>query len=318
MGARFGFQQPGFTFPKRKQENIYRVAESIARTAEEAGFDSFWFMDHIFQNDSIAPETEPILESWTGIAAIAAATRRIRVGTLTTCNLFRQPSLLAKMAATVDVISNGRLIMGIGAGWWEKEHQAYGIPFFPTAERLQRLHEALEVLKAMWTQEQATFTGKYYQVRDAICSPKPVQKPHPPILVGGSGEQVTLRLVARYAHMSNLPFGTPEQIRAKVEVLRQHCRKVGRDPDEIVVSLLCPVVMGRDQQEVEQKIRALPGTPAQDRARKRGLAGTPQQIIESMRGLVEAGVSYFIVSFPDADDLTPVRAFAREVMPALA
>ena len=318
MPIKFGLQVPSFTFTNRKQENIYRVAESIAQTAEEVGFDSFWFMDHIFQNDSVALETDPILECWTGIAAIAAATRRIKIGTLTTCNQFRQPSLLAKIGATVDVVSNGRLIMGIGAGWWEKEHRAYGIPFYPTGERLQRLEESIQIIKAMWTQEQATFIGRHYQVKDALCSPKPVQKPHPPFLVGGGGEKVTLRIVAKYAAMSNLAFGTPELIRGKVEVLRQHCKNVGRNPGEIVVSMLCPVVMGRDQRDVERKISALPGAPAQERARKRGLTGTPQQITEGLKRLVEAGVSYFVVSFPDPDDLTSIRAFTKEVVPAFA
>ena len=319
MIVKFGLQQNSFTFLNRRKENVFRDAATIAKTAEDTGFDSFWFMDHLLQYPSVDPETEPLLEGWTSIAAMASLTRRVKLGVLATCNLFRHPSLLAKMSATVDVISNGRLIMGIGAGWYEGEHVAYGIPFYPVGERLDRLEEAINVLKVMWTEEQATVIGRYYQVKDALCSPKPIQRPHPPLLVAGAGEKKTLRIVARHADLWNLPNGAPAEARRKLDLLKQYCAEAGRDYEAITKSSMNRVVIGKTPQEVEGKlahIRAR-GLPLLVQSiTNTALIGTPQQIRDQLRLLVDLGLTYFIVSFPDADDLTPIHLFATEVMPA--
>ena len=195
--------------------------------ADRLGFDTAWGHDHLLnQNNPAAPEDE----GWTALAALLALTRRIRGGLMVTANTFRHPGVLAKMATTVDRISGGRLLMGLGAGWFEDEHEQYGLPLPPVGERLQRLEEACQVLKALWTEPRATFEGRYYRLRGAFHEPKPVQRPHPPLVIGGKGEKVLLRIAARYADEWNIPSGTPDEFRHKGQVLDQHCRAVGRDP----------------------------------------------------------------------------------------
>lgn len=209
---------------------VWQEADSIA-SIEHA-----WLFDHfmpIGQNDP----TGPCLEGWTLLAAFAAVTKRLRVGLMVTGNTYRHPAVLANMAATIDVLSNGRLDFGIGAGWNELEHNAYGIPLYAPGERIRRLGEACEVYRLLMTEKVANFDGKYYQLKDAYCEPKPVQKPYPPITIGGSGEQLTLRVVARYADIWNFVGGPTEEMQRKRAILDQHCAAVGRDPNEIETSV---------------------------------------------------------------------------------
>ncbi len=202
--------------------------------ADRLGFDTAWGHDHLLNQDDIsAPEDE----GWTALAALLALTTRIRGGLMVSSNTFRHPSVLAKMATTVDVISGGRLDVGIGAGWFEDEHRQYGLPLPPVGERMRRLEEACRIMKALWTERRATVDGEYYQVREAHCEPKPVQQPHPPIVIGGGGEKLLLRIVAQHADVWNLSKGTPEEFRHKCAVLDEHCRAVGRDPAEIERSI---------------------------------------------------------------------------------
>jgi F420-dependent oxidoreductase-like protein len=202
--------------------------------ADRLGFDTAWGHDHLLnQTDLAAPEDE----GWTALTALLTLTRRLRGGLMVTANTFRHPAVLAKMATTVDRISGGRLEMGLGAGWFEAEHEQYGLSLPAVGERLQRLEEACQVLKALWTTPRATYEGRYYRLREAVHEPKPVQRPHPPLVIGGKGERVLLRIAARYADEWNLPAGTPEEFRHKSQVLDQHCRAVGRDPADIARSI---------------------------------------------------------------------------------
>ena len=209
----FGLQHPNFSFDYNGQDNnVSDIADSLKMLitkAENTGFDSFWVMDHFHQIQFVGRPEEPMLEGWSVISMLAGLTTKIKLGTLVTGIIYRYPSVLAKIAATLDVLSKGRLFMGIGAAWNEQESLAYGISFPSNQERLLRLEEAIQVIRKMWTEEpNASFEGKYYQIKNAYCNPKPMQKPSPPILVGGSGERKTLKIVAKYADACNL-FGSP-------------------------------------------------------------------------------------------------------------
>src|SRR5579885_1296475 len=208
----------------------YETMTRVAQTAEELGYDSIWLFDHF--HTVPVPSQEVTFESWISTAALARDTKRVRIGQVVTCNGYRNPALLAKMASTVDVLSHGRLDFGIGAGWYEHEYRAYGYEYPDAPTRLRYLREAVQVILAMWTQEEAVFEGKYYQVRGAINQPKGVQKPHIPLLIGGGGEQVTLKLVAQYGDACNVG-GDLETIKHKFAVLKQHCENVGRDYNSI-------------------------------------------------------------------------------------
>ena len=229
MNLRFGI--------KTAQQNT--TYEDILRVWLEA--DSIPVIEHAWAFDHFIPlgpdPTGPQLEGWTLLAALAARTERLRVGLMVTGNIYRHPAVLAKMVATVDIISHGRLDFGIGAGWNELECRMYGIPLYPPGERIRRLGEACEVIKRLWTETVANFDGKYYQLKDARCEPKPVQKPNPPFVIGGSGEQLTLRIVAQYANIWNFVGGSVDTLRHKNEVLNDHCAAIGRDPRTIERSI---------------------------------------------------------------------------------
>lgn len=221
----------------------YTNNDDMIRVWQEAdslpAIEHAWLFDHFMP--IVSDPAGPCLEGWTLLAAYAALTKRLRVGIMVTGNTYRHPAVLANMGATVDIISNGRLDFGIGAGWNELEHNAYGIPLYATGERLRRFGEACEVIKLLWTERVANFEGKYYQLKDAYCEPKPVQKPNPPFVIGGGGEQLTLRYVAKYASIWNLPGGPVDVYKHKSEVLDQHCAAIGRDPNEIQRSIQMPV-----------------------------------------------------------------------------
>lgn len=194
------------------------------------------------------------MESWTLLSALAVVTTRIRLSTLVTSTSYRNPALLAKMAANLDLISNGRITLGIGAGWYEDEYKQYGFEFLPKpAERIYRLDEAVNLIKEMWVQERATYHGKYFHVENAILEPKPIQKPHPPILIGGAGEQLTLRAVARVGNMCNL-IGSPDEVKKKFEVLKQHCVKERRDYNEIERTVLCNLLIAKNESDLKSKL----------------------------------------------------------------
>jgi F420-dependent oxidoreductase-like protein len=283
----------------------YEAMTSVAQTADELGFSSVWLADHFHTVPQ--PVQEKAFECWTTTAALARDTRRVRIAQVT-CNGYRNPALLAHMASNVDVISHGRLDFGIGAGWYEHEYRAYGYDYPDTPERLRRLREAVQVILAMWTRDEAVFEGQYYQVHGAINQPKGLQKPHIPLLIGGGGERVTLKLVAQYADACNV-FGDPETLQRKFAILRQHCEAVGRDYNSIrrTTGVVCAI--GDTEEQAQAKIP--PGLVGRQMLTG-SLIGTPDTIRQRLAELEAAGVQEMFLTFPDALELAPLRFFARE------
>ncbi len=232
-----GIHFVNFTFPGGP-ERIGPILSDTAVAADEAGCATFSLMDHWFQMEWRASATDPMLEGYTGLAFLAGRTRQIQLGTLVTGVTYRHPGLLAKIVTTLDVVSEGRAQLGIGAAWYEREHLGLGVPFPPVAERFERLEEALQICLQMWSDDDGPYEGKHYQLAETICRPAPVQRPRPPILIGGSGERKTLRLVARYADACNLFAPEPAVVAHKLEVLRRHCESEGRDPATIKKTIL--------------------------------------------------------------------------------
>jgi F420-dependent oxidoreductase-like protein len=295
----------GISDPSEAYETMTRVAQE----ADALGYHSIWLYDHFHTVPT--PTQEITFECWTSTAALARDTRRVRLGQMVTCNSYRNPALLAKIASTVDALSHGRLDFGIGAGWYEEEYIAYGYAYRGTHERLERLHEAVEIILSMWTQEEANFEGTYYQVRGAINQPKGVQKPRIPLLIGGGGEKVTLRLVAQYADACNVGGDIPT-IKHKLAVLKQHCEQLGRDYEHIKrTALIDFCVIAETEAGVLAKL-----TPQErdnvEELRQTWLIGTPEQIRERLAEYEEAGIQELIVRFVDAAKLESVRLFARE------
>ncbi|EFH84412.1 LLM class F420-dependent oxidoreductase [Ktedonobacter racemifer] len=286
----------------------YETMTCVAQTAEEVGFASVWLVDHF--HTIPRPSQEVTFECWTTTAALARDTTRIRIGQLVTCNGYRNPALLAKMASTVDALSHGRLNFGIGAGWFEHEYRAYGYDYPEAPERLRHLREAVQVIRAMWTQEEAAFEGKYYQVRGAINQPKGVQKPHIPLLIGGSGEKVTLKLVAQYGDACNVG-DDPATMKQKLAVLKEHCETVGRDYESIhrTSTTLCLMA------DSDEQARAL--LPPERKARlgdrvNTALIGSPETIRQRLAAYEAAGVQELVLRFLDGTNLEALRRFARE------
>ncbi len=282
-----------------------------AEMAERLGYHSFWLVDHFW---TLGLPDVDLLEAMAMMSAIAARTERVRIGTLVLCNSFRNPALLAKSLTTIDHISNGRLEVGLGAGWMEQEYRANGYEFPSVGTRLRQLEEGLQILKAMFTENRATFKGRYYTVTDAPNNPKPVQKPHPPIMIGGAGEKVMLRLVAKYADRWNCPAGYRD-FKKTLGVLHEHCRAVARDPKEITVSEQLMVCIGANKAEADQKWEMAKGRkPFSFTAVK----GTPDEVIKQLRERVAWGITMFTIMFADMAPPQTVELFAREVMPAFA
>ena len=263
----------------------------------------------------------PTLECWTTLSALAAETERIRLTPLVLANLYRPPALLAKMASTLDVISGGRLELGIGAGGGEDDHLASGISFPRTSVRVTMLEEAIEVIKRLWQEPEASFEGRYYTLKAAVNEPKPVQSPHPPVLVGGHGETYLLRSAARYADICNIGFEMSlEEHRAKLDVLKEHCRRSERDPAEIEVSHNTRVLIAESPSEYDRLVAqgaAGSNTRVDDyrASLSRAIAGTPDQCIEQIRRYADSDITYFFLLFPDPISSESLSLFAREVMP---
>ncbi len=289
----------------------------VAVRAEELGFDSVWLNDHFFTSrlfHPLPPPTAPFYESWVTLSALAALTSRVRIGTLCSNVSFRNPALLAKMAACLDVISGGRLELGLGAGWFEEEHTAYGFAFPDMARRAQQLTEAVDIIKRMWVEETVTFNGRHFRTDTAYCSPKPIQAPRPPITIGARGSRTMLRVAARCADRWNIQTPiSPAQYRRKLGFLERHCEEAGRDPGEIGRSLWAGTVIGRDSEDYARAAEALqlPHAVYLD-AR---IAGTPEECVRRIQGFVDLGVTEFIHYFTH-DELRSVELFATQVIPA--
>jgi F420-dependent oxidoreductase-like protein len=288
----------------------YETMTRVALEAENTGYDSIWLFDHFHTVPT--PTQEVTFESWTSTAALARDTKRVRIGQLVTCNGYRNPALMAKMASTVDVLSHGRLDFGIGAGWYEHEYRAYGYDYPDTPTRLRYLREAVQVILAMWTQNEATYEGKYYHINGAINQPKGAQKPHIPLLIGGGGEKVTLKLVAQYADACNIQHLDNAELKHKLSVLRQHCQDVGRDYNSIKRTILFNCAIARTDEEAIAKAKTFERNIPVDRIREHALVGTPATIRQRLAEIEEAGAQEVIIYMPDAKDLESVRMFAQE------
>ena len=284
----FGLHLPSYTFPETPPERLFDRIVDQAHAAEAAGFSLVTVMDHLDQIPGIGPVTDPMLEAWSTLNALARETTRVRLGTLVTGVTYRNPALLAKMATTLDVISGGRAIFGIGAAWNEEEHIGYGFTFPPVRERMDRLEEALTIARAMFTEDRPSFTGRYYRIDRALNVPRPVQPGGPRVLVGGGGEQRTLKIAAKHADMTHwFPLGL-DVLRHKNEVLEGYCEAIERDPSTIERTMATPVVVAGTEEEASAARDRLP-----PERRPHVAAGTPEQMAEALRPYLDAGFTSF-------------------------
>ncbi len=293
----------------------YEAMTRVGRVAEETGvYDSVWLYDHFHTVPT--PETETVFECWTATAGLARDTSRVRIGQMVTCNGYRNPALLAKMASTVDVMSNGRLLFGLGAGWYEHEWRAYGYGFPEVPARMRAFREACEVIHRMWTEDGPTFQGEFYGIDRPINEPKGVQRPHPSFWIGGGGEKVTLKLVALWGDACNVGGGDVEKIKHKLGVLKGHCESLGRDYEEVTRSTSVNVHLLHEGESAEEATREARGSKSYTEYSREYIVGTPEEVAERLRPMVEAGINYFITYLPRvAYDPEPVRRFAREAVP---
>jgi len=294
----------------------FEAMRNVALRCETLGFDSIWVYDHFI---TFPASTEACFESWTTLSALATLTKNLGLGQLVTCNSYRHPSVLAKMGATLDAISNGRLNLGIGAGWYKVEYDAYGIPYPKDSVRIAQLREAVQIIKKMWTEDEPSFHGQYYTIDKAINSPKPIQKPHPPILIGGEGRRLTLRVVAELADRCN--FGgtiTPQRYKELLKVLDEHCRRVGRKIDQIEKTLIVDyTVIAKNRAALTEKIRKFkPKDVSKAQFIEGNLVGIPEQIVSRIEEFIDVGVTYIMMRFPDMIKNEPLQLFADEVMAA--
>jgi alkanesulfonate monooxygenase SsuD/methylene tetrahydromethanopterin reductase-like flavin-dependent oxidoreductase (luciferase family) len=291
-----------------------------ALLCEDLGFGSVWISDHLvgMYNDPGAAR----FECWTTSTALLVDTTSVKVGQLVMANPFRPPPLMAKMGATLDSISGGRLILGLGTGWHEGEFKAYGYPFESPRDRVKRLDEAAIIIKRMWTETSPSFQGEFYSIEDAYCDPKPVQDPHPPLMLAGGGEELTLKTVARHADISNFAawMGSTEDFEHKAKVLEEWCTRVGRDFSDITKSWAAYIIIGEDEERVEGKIseyrrrmQSRYGDPSRERTPP--LAGTPEELAEQMESYMEVGCGMFILRFMGGDLEKEATLFAEEVIP---
>jgi F420-dependent oxidoreductase-like protein len=290
-----GLQIPTFSWPGQP-DNIGPTLADIARTADSAGFASLWVMDHYFQLEpGLGSADEPMLEAYATLSFLAAVTQRVKLGTLVTGVIYRAPGFLVKAVTTLDVLSGGRAYFGVGAAWYEREAVGLGFPFPPLSERFERLEETLQIAEHMWSGDRTPYQGQHYQLSEPINNPLPISKPHPPILIGGSGEKKTLRLVAQYADACNLFIGTgTKAIAHKLGVLKRHCDSLGRDYDEIERTALGTVHLAPGQMTVSD-------------------------VVQTCRELADVGIQHVIFNMPaNLHEITPLETFGREIIPAVA
>ncbi len=296
---KIGIQIPNFTFP----DGILALGgtlANIARSAEEAGFASIWVMDHFFQiggpnrSGFLGPAEDYMLEGYATLSYLAGITKKVKLGTMVTGVVYRYPGILIKTVTTLDVLSGGRAYLGIGAAWNEREARGLGVPFPPLKERFARLEEALQIAGQMWSDNNGPYNGKYFQLTETLCSPQPLTRPHPPILIGGMGEKKTLRLVAKYANACNFFGGAGiETLRHKLEILKQHCNSLGRDYAEIEKTTLNTAYLAPGQMSTAD-------------------------VIQQCREQAAAGVQHAIFNMPNIHEIKPLETFGREIIPAVA
>lgn len=288
---KLGLQIPYFTWPGGPPALGPKLGE-IARAADDAGYASIWVMDHYFQIEHVGPAELDMLEAYTTLGYIAAHTTKAKLGTMVTGVTYRHPGILAKQVTTLDVLSGGRAYLGIGAAWFEREHVGLGVPFPPLKERFQRLEEALQIAKQMWSDDNGPYNGKHYQLAETLNSPQSISRPHPPILIGGSGEKKTLKLVAKYADACNIFGQSPAFVKQKLEVLRQHCDDVGRNYDDIEKTIIRPMAFGE--------------------------GSSPDQVVQALGEYAELGVQQCLGHLFGVETMTPIEIAARDVIPQIA
>ncbi|HTX93001.1 MAG TPA: LLM class F420-dependent oxidoreductase [Anaerolineales bacterium] len=290
---KIGLQIPSFTWPGGPKIIGAKLAE-IARTADQAGFYSLWVMDHFFQIGNVGPAENEMLEGYSTLSYLAGFTKKVKLGTMVTGVVYRHPGILVKTVSTLDVLSGGRAYLGIGAAWNEQEAKGLGIPFPPLKERFERLEETLKIAQQMWAGDESPIEGKHYQFERPLNRPQPLSQPHPPILIGGTGEKKTLRLVAQYADACNIfaRMGL-ETVRAKLEVLKTHCANVGRDYAEIEKTTLDTVHLAAGKT-------------------------SPSDVIKTCRDLADLGIQHAIFNMPNVSEIKPLEIFGKEIIPAVA
>lgn len=301
MTLLFGYHMPNYTFPDTPPERLFERVVATAQAAEAAGFGLVTVMDHFYQIRGVGPETDPMLEAYSTLAAIAARTRTVRLGALVTGVTYRNPAILAKTVTTLDVISSGRAVLGLGAAWNEDEHRGYGVEFPAIRDRMDRLDEALTICRAMFTEERPSFNGVYYRIDRARNVPRPIQAGGPTVIIGGGGEQRTLRIAAKHADMTHwFPLGL-ETLRHKTEVLARHCEAIGRDPATIARTMATPVLLAANDRDSARLLAGL--SPER---RRHVVAGTPTEAAERLRPYIDAGFSGFTFNntfLPDEESI---------------
>jgi F420-dependent oxidoreductase-like protein len=321
---RMGLQIPLFTYPDVADDDLFERIASIATTAENGGFDSVFVMDHFYQLPGLGRPNEPMFEAYSLLTAIAARTNRVRLGAMVGGMTYRNPAYLAKTVTGLDVISKGRAIWGIGAGWFELEHQHYGYEFGTFTDRFEKLEEGLQIVTSMFRNDQTTFSGKWFQVTDAYNVPRPIQAGGPPVLIGGSGEKKTLRMVAQYGDACNV-FGDADRVRHLMGVLDGHCERLGRDPGEICRTRLGTLVTGPTVEAAQAKVLGRFGVssfddlPTDVRTRLQGMfiLGDPDTIREQIQSYLDAGLDGLVFNLPAAHDLESVEEAAEVLRPVL-
>jgi len=288
---KIGLQIPNFTWDTGPAR-IGGTLADIARAAEMAGFSSLWVMDHFFQIPPVGPAETDMLEGYSALSYLAAVTSKVKLGTMATGVVYRYPGILVKTVTTLDVLSGGRAYLGIGAAWFDREAKGLGVPFPPTSIRFHLLEEALQIAKQMWSDDNGAYRGEHYRLAETLCVPQPLSRPHPPILVAGSGEKKTLRLVAQYADACNL-FGDATMVAPKLDVLKAHCDSLGRDYAEIEKTTLGTAHLAPGQM-------------------------TAKEIVAHCKALAAIGVDHAIFNMPNVQDITPLEVFGREVIPEVA
>ncbi len=300
-----------------QQNTSFEDYLELWRSVEDLGFDWASVFDHFLPIMS-DPEG-PCFDGLTALSALAAHTSRIRCGVIVVGVTYRNPAVLANIATTIDHVSGGRLELGLGAAWYQMEHDEYGIPFPPIGRRIRMLGEALKIVRSLWTEHRTDFDGRYYTLKGALCEPKPLQKPHPPLWVGGMGEKLTLRVVAESADGWNTFFMPEEAYQHKLDVLGEHCGAVGRDPNDIRKQLVIQAVVAESEQELEARIEQVARSRGLDAERLRSLAlvGTPEQCVERLLPYVKMGVGDFLIGARQPADLATLELIAKKVAPAL-
>ncbi len=316
--TRLGLQIPNFTYPGVPDAGLFERVSEIAVTAERSGFDSVWVMDHLYQIAVMGPPTNAMLEGYTLLGALAARTSNVRLGTLVSGVTYRNPALLAKITTTLDIISSGRAILGIGSAWNEQEHRGYGFEFPPPRERFERLTEAVQICRLMFREDTPSFDGTYYRIENALNIPRPVTPGGPPILIGGSGEKWTLRLVAERGDACNL-FGDLQTIRHKLSVLEAHCDEIGRDSSEITKTRLGGLLIAENDAKAQAKLAPFAANRGvtEEQARGYALIGDPDAVGEQVQAFLDAGLDGLMFNMPDAHDLEPVELAGKTLAPLL-